>query len=64
MVSHSATESAALAAAQASLSDDSEDDDSGGVATKRHHFKELIDLESVKPKSAARWRRRTSAGSR
>ena len=48
VVSRAATESAALAAAQAALSDDGEDDESDGEATKRHHFKELIDLEAVK----------------
>ena len=48
MVSRAATESAALAAAQASLADDNEDDDGDGEDTKRHHFKELIDLESAK----------------
>ena len=36
------------AAAQASLADDSDDDDSDGQATKRHHFKELIDFVLVK----------------
>ena len=51
MVSRAATESTALAAAHASLIDDSEDDDSDCGATKRHHFKKLVVLESVKAKT-------------
>ena len=54
VVSRAATESAALAAAQAALSDDGEDDEDDGEATKRHHFKELIDLEAVKSETRNR----------
>ena len=48
VVSRADAECSALSDAQAFLADDNKDDGSGDEGTKRHHFKEAIDLGTVK----------------